>query len=393
MADGRQIAIALDYPLTLRGGVSVIAESLLKHLPVGYNVVLSSPDDPEELKKHACASRLNGHICFNPANLTPASARNLVEAIRRHNVSLVHFHAGANLGWGNRSGRKSPLPSLSRAGIPCLFSAHQVSPLLEGYCAENRPLWYKLALLPAVWSASTYALFRAARIVTDSQHDARLLKRNFPLLSRKIDFIYHSRLNADHVESLNEMSREKIILSVGHVAFRKGQHILAEAFSQIAPLYPEWKLVIAGPVLQDDCGKKIEQIRTSNNLGDRIELRGSEPEPQKLMRQASIFVQPSLMEALGLALQEAMFFGCACVGSNVGGIPELITHNHTGMLFPAGQIDALAEVLAELIRQPDRRLQLAGQAHASIVARGMTGQAMASNYDKLYQRFFLQHRE
>ena len=56
MADGRQIAIALDYPLTLRGGVSVIAESLLKHLPVGYNVVLVSPDDPEELKKHACAS-------------------------------------------------------------------------------------------------------------------------------------------------------------------------------------------------------------------------------------------------------------------------------------------------------------------------------------------------
>jgi hypothetical protein len=56
MADGRQIAIALDYPLTLRGGVSVIVESLLEHLPVGYNIVLVSPDDPEELKKHACGA-------------------------------------------------------------------------------------------------------------------------------------------------------------------------------------------------------------------------------------------------------------------------------------------------------------------------------------------------
>ena len=392
MADRVPIAIALDYPFTLRGGVSVIVESLLKYLPTGYKVLLISPDDPKELQKHPCSPRISGHICFDPATLTHAVASGLAETIRTRGTALVNFHAGGNLEWGTRSGRKSPLPFLARARIPCVFSAHQVTPLLEGYCAKNRPLWYKLALLPAVWSASTYALRHASKILTDSKHDADQLKRNYPLLSSRIAHLYHSRLDAAEPAPSPGSNREPTILSVGHIAFRKGQHILAEAFSKIALQYPEWKLVIAGPALERACAEKIEGISEAGGLRGRIQMIGSHPAPQELMRRAAIFVQPSLMEAFGLALQEAMFFGCACVGSNVGGIPELISHNRTGLLFPAGRMDSLAGILAELISQPERRRQLAEQAQPSIVARGMTGQAMASNYDKIY-RDILKHRE
>jgi glycosyltransferase involved in cell wall biosynthesis len=384
--------MALDYPLTLRGGVSVIVESLLKYLPTGYDVLLISPDHPQELQKYPCSQRISGHIRFDPATLTHALASNLAETIGKRGVALVHFHAGGNLEWGTRSGWKSPLPFLAHAGIPCVFSAHQVTSLLDGYCAKTHPLWYKLALLPAVWSASTYALRQATKILTDSKHDADQLKRNYPLLSGKIGFVYHSRLDAAEPATLPGINREPTILSVGHIAFRKGQHNLAEAFSKIAPQYPEWKLVMAGPVLENACAEKIGRISATSGLSGRIQMIGSHPAPQELMQRAAIFVQPSLMEAFGLALQEALFFGCACVGSNVGGIPELISHNRTGMLFPAGRIDSLSGILAELISEPERRLQLATTAHASIVARGMTGQAMASNYDKIY-RDILNHRE
>ncbi len=384
--------MALDYPLTLRGGVSVIVESLLKYLPAGYDVLLISPDDPQELQKHPCSKRINGHIRFDPAALTHGEASNLAETIGKRGALLVHFHAGGNLEWGTRSGWKSPLPFLARAGIPCVFSAHQVTSLLEGYCAKARPLWHKLALLPAVWLASTYALQHASKILTDSKHDADLLKHNFPLLSAKIAHVYHSRLDAAGPATPPGINREPTILSVGHIAFRKGQHILAEAFSKIAPQYPEWKLVIAGPALERACAEEIERISATGGLRDRIQMIGSHPAPQELMQRAAIFVQPSLMEAFGLALQEAMFFGCACVGSNVGGIPELISHNRTGMLFPAGRIDSLSGILAELISGPERRRELVERAHTSMVASGMTGQAMASNYDGIY-RNILKNRE
>jgi len=386
MAD-RPIAIALDYPLTLRGGVSIIVESLLKHLSPSYQVVLISPDDPQALEKNGRPAAIIRHIHFDAATLTPASAKRLVETISQEKVSLVHFHAGSNLNWGNRNGRKSPLPWLAKAGIPTLFSAHQVSPLLEGYCAENRSLAYKVALLPAVWLASTYALSYAKCIIADSKHDADLLKRNFPLSAGKTGFIYHSRLDAAQVQAQTESVREQIILAVGHIAFRKGQHILAEAFSQIAAQFPGWKLILAGPILQAECAKAIEQTKAKHNMADRIMILGSEPDPSQWMRRASIFVQPSLMEAFGLALQEAMSLGCACIGSDVGGIPELITQQKTGILVPAGDPKLLADAISELIRSPARRTELAKAAKASIIAKGVTGQAMARNYETIYERF------
>src|SRR5258706_11827703 len=102
------------------------------------------------------------------------------------------------------------------------------------------------------------------------------------------------------------------------------------------------------------------------------------------MYRASIFVMPSLREGLGLSLQEAMFRGCACVGTAVGGIPDLIEHGRTGLLVPPNNPAALAEALRELIAQPALRRQLAERARASIFAKGMTRQHMIRHHAELY---------
>ena len=61
------------------------------------------------------------------------------------------------------------------------------------------------------------------------------------------------------------------------------------------------------------------------------------PAEVDLMQRAAIYVQPSFWEALGLALQEAMLAGCACIGSRAGGIPELVQHEQNGLLFDCPQ--------------------------------------------------------
>ena len=103
------------------------------------------------------------------------------------------------------------------------------------------------------------------------------------------------------------------------------------------------------------------------------------------MKKCAIFVQPSLQEALGLALQEAMACGCACIGSNVGGIPELIRDRTCGLICNAGDPFFLAQSLESLIHHPDLRAQYGEAAVGHVKAVGMTRDAMILAHREIYE--------
>jgi glycosyltransferase involved in cell wall biosynthesis len=78
----------------------------------------------------------------------------------------------------------------------------------------------------------------------------------------------------------------------------------------------------------------------------QTELITETANPDRFFESASIYVQPSIVEAYGLALQEAMFFGCACVGSDSGGIRDSIENQN--YLFPPDDEVALSIILERL---------------------------------------------
>ena len=71
-------------------------------------------------------------------------------------------------------------------------------------------------------------------------------------------------------------------------------------------------------------------------------------------------------EGLGVVLLEAMVHERPVIASNVGGIPDVVQHEHTGLLVPPGDVDALAGAMRSLIDDPEkaRSLALAGRQHA-----------------------------
>jgi glycosyltransferase involved in cell wall biosynthesis len=103
------------------------------------------------------------------------------------------------------------------------------------------------------------------------------------------------------------------------------------------------------------------------------------------MSTAAIYVQPSYEEALGLALQEAMFYGCPGIGSNVGGIPELIEHQKTGLLVEPGNPSQLAQAIESLITNAALRESYGRQGAASIIQKGMTADQMLTSHVQLYE--------
>ena len=80
------------------------------------------------------------------------------------------------------------------------------------------------------------------------------------------------------------------------------------------------------------------------------------------MQCAEVFILPSLVEGLALALLEAMACGCCVVGSQGMPVNEAIEHNVEGRLIPMDQPDVLAKEVLELLASPENRARFGAAA-------------------------------
>ena len=226
-----------------------------------------------------------------------------------------------------------------------------------------------------------------------SQNDYRALRRWYWPLRSKFGQIYHSQLQLQETNEaaiLPAAARAKVIICVGTIGLRKGQNILTEAFSRIAAEFPDWKLLLIGRHGDDGTIDRVKAIIAEHKLSEQVLLLDKCPdeEVKSWMKTAGIFAMPSFFEGLGLSLQEAQFNGCACVGSRVGGIPELIEHEKTGLLVEPGQPAALADALKTLISNPVLRESYGRRGRKAVIEKGMTSGQMLSRYVELYESLF-----
>jgi glycosyltransferase involved in cell wall biosynthesis len=91
----------------------------------------------------------------------------------------------------------------------------------------------------------------------------------------------------------------------------------------------------------------LQKLLDTLDINDLVKIKGSIPHDQifEKLKSIDIYIQPSMVEGLPRAVVEAMSMACPVIGSNVGGIPELII---TECLYPKGDITALAGLLTEV---------------------------------------------
>lgn len=146
--------------------------------------------------------------------------------------------------------------------------------------------------------------------------------------------------------------RAPLILYVGSLIKIKGVNYLIESMSQVARRFPEYRLVIIGegPELQSlkSLGQKLEIANAIAFVGTQTPIQ-----VRDWMQQASLLVLPSLEEGLGVVLLEALACGTPCVGTSVGGIPDVITPE-VGVLVPPADPSALAEAMLGVLAEPER---------------------------------------
>ena len=101
----------------------------------------------------------------------------------------------------------------------------------------------------------------------------------------------------------------------------------------------------------------IENFIKNNNIENRVIMMGYREDIELILPNFDIFVLPSKEEALGTSLLEAQSAGVCALGSRVGGIPECIKENHTGLLFEPLNPQDLKEKLQTLVNNKNLREQ------------------------------------
>jgi glycosyltransferase involved in cell wall biosynthesis len=168
------------------------------------------------------------------------------------------------------------------------------------------------------------------------------------------------RLKVRAQDNVAEPLRSRqIILSVGRLIDWKGTISLINAMPAVLKNFPDAMLVIIGTGPEEaNLKKRVQELGLNNDVRFMGFVK-SEDLPS-YYHQACVFVLPSLningrTEGLGVVLLEAMTAGCPVIGSNVGGIPDIIIDGETGFLVPERDPAALALKICQVLSDADLR--------------------------------------
>jgi N-acetyl-alpha-D-glucosaminyl L-malate synthase BshA len=120
-------------------------------------------------------------------------------------------------------------------------------------------------------------------------------------------------------------------------------------------------------------------------LQDRVRFLGQQESAMELHGLADVFLLPSELESFGLAALEAMGCGVPVVGSDAGGLPEVVRHAETGFLLPVGDVDGMASRTIEILKDEDHRREM-GQAGRRRAAALFSADRVVSQYERYYER-------
>lgn len=202
----------------------------------------------------------------------------------------------------------------------------------------------------AVWMSleqQTYA--RAEHIFTRSELVRRSIIDEYNIEADKVTVVGGGVNFATLPEPASRTENEApLVLFIGKEFYRKGGDVLVKAFAQARQKFPlaQLKLVTQGPVPSD---LQLDHVEVIPPTWDRTAVA-------KLFQVADLFVLPSRLETWGDVLLEAMAWELPCIGVQNDAMNEIILDGGTGLLVPSGDVDALAEALSELFRQPSLRI-------------------------------------
>jgi len=174
--------------------------------------------------------------------------------------------------------------------------------------------------------------------------------------------------------------------SVGNLFPVKDQMTLLQAIQKVAGALTNWRLLVIGD------GPELPKLDSFTNAHlewrGRVSFLGASSRVLEMLNAMDLYVLPSISEGISNSLLEAMAIGLPVVATATGGNPEVVLDGESGMLFPVGSSERLAEILLKLQAGKDLRAQL-GQRALRRVTENFSIDSMVRNYARMYESLML----
>lgn len=216
----------------------------------------------------------------------------------------------------------------------------------------------------------------------DSCLEAGLEKEKLDIIPFGVDTEFFRPLETPKKEDMFQ------ILSVGYLIERKGFEYLIKAMNDVLKKYENVQLTIVGSgPLEKKLNNLIKKLKLQNNI--KIIKNISDDELLRLYNSSDIFVLPSIVdsqgntEGLGVVLLEAMACKLPVIGSNIGGIPDIIQDGETGLLVTEKDISGLSRAILNIIENEKLRKKLAINGYNTVQEK-FSWENVTESYLKIY---------
>ncbi|MEA1648083.1 glycosyltransferase [Nitrospirillum sp. BR 11164] len=272
--------------------------------------------------------------------------------------ALIHAHFGVEGVYA--------LPVARRLGLPLITTFHGFDATLSTAALMMSPAWVNYPLFRGRLARQGDLFLCASAFIRE-----RVLSMGFPAERTRVHYI---GVDCQAIRPRAPEEETPTILHVARLVEVKGAEYLIRAFSLLADWHPKAQLDIIG---DGPLRKPLQRLAGTLGLSSRIRFLGALPHTEVLarMRRAAMLVLPSVhtntgrVEGLGMVMLEAAATGVPVIGSRIGGIPEAIVEDRTGLLAPERDAAALARHMETLLDNRDLRHRMGWEARAHVEAR------------------------
>jgi N-acetyl-alpha-D-glucosaminyl L-malate synthase BshA len=120
-------------------------------------------------------------------------------------------------------------------------------------------------------------------------------------------------------------------------------------------------------------------------ISERVRFLGAQASIEEIAGMADVFLLPSELESFGLSALEAMASAVPVIGSDAGGMPEVVANGVTGYLLPVGDVEGMAARSIEILRDDELRRRM-GNAGRERAEQLFSADKLVTQYEKYYER-------